>query len=357
MADSRDRSRHRGMETRNRYELQDMQTSHRGPTGENSTAYSEDSYDDHNQGHPQNSRPCHLDKRLQRTCKERLVIALGLCKARSAGILRMCMEASTKYRITTVFITSIILIFLILAFRGYSPSTKPFDYELGWNTWEPMGHYRSTTTVTSSSTLYHTIGVHYKQFYDARPVHHQVPMVVPPTTEPMGQANRQNLLFPHVETGTTASVSGLYFVPMSLPSGHWPQTQQDSHPSAHPTSNTQASQCMQGSPSMEDLEPDVKPPLQSRNAGALRNPFTRQADTNTTSFTRWGVGVLYNVRRHGRRSLHIDKGWCIENVCSPHKQLYSMCSVTSVISDSFRKQECNWCWPEDQRKHEEVRIF
>ena len=345
------------METQTHYELQDMQTSHSSPMGENSTAYSENSYDDLNHGHPHNSRPRRLDGRVLRTCRDRLIGAPRLCKARLGGILRICIEVSTKYPMSTVFITSIVGILLILALRGLNPIAKPFDYGLGWSTRGAMGHYRSTTTVTGSSTLYHTIGVHYKQFYDARPVHNEAPMVAPPTAEPMGQENRHNLPYTHVGTGTTASVSGLYFMPMSLTNGHWLQMQQDSHHSARPTSNTQDSRYIQRRSGIEDLEPDAKIPLHSRDTGAPRNLFTGQADTDTTSSTRWGMGVLYNVRRGGHRSLHFDKGWCIENACSPHKQLNSMCNTTKVISDSFRKQECEWCWPEDQRKHQDVRTF
>ena len=352
MAGSRDRSRHRGMEIQDQYDLQDMQTTHRDLNGESSTAYSEDSCD----GHPQNVRPRRLDRRILRTCKEQLVGALGLCKARSVGVLRMCIEGSTKYPMTMVFMTSIICVLLIVAFRGLHPSAKPFEYGVGWNTGGAMGHYHSTTTVTGSSTLYRTIGVHYKQFYDARPVHHQVPMGSPPAAEQMGQTNRQNLPYPHVETGTTASVSGLYFMPTSLTNGHWPQTQQDSHPFAHPARNIQGSQCMQRRPSIKDLEPDARLPLQTRDTGASRNLLAGQADTDTTSFTRWGLGVLYNARRRGRRSLHFDEEWCKENVCSPHKQLVSMCSnTTKTVPDSFRKQECDWCWP--QKKQQDVRIF
>ena len=354
MAGPRERSRHRGVESQNTYELQDIQTSHRNWTDGGSTTQSEDSHNDRDHGHPQNPGAQLLDRRLLRMLKQRLAGVLGTCIARSAEVLRTGMGGFSKHRIMTLFMAIIICILLFLAFRGLDSSAEPFDYWFDRSTRRAMGHYPSTTTVTHSSTVYRTISVHYKQFYDARPVHHQVPIAVHPNHETKGQGKRQDLSHSHIVTRTSTSVSGLYFMPMPITNGDWPQTQQDTHPSSHLASNAKASQFLQESPSLGDSEPEAKFLLQSREIHAPRNLSADQADADTSLFTRWRVAVLYDLRRRSRSSLHLYKGWCIKNTCSPHKQLRSMCNTNKTSYDSFRKQECEWCWPENQRKHLEI---
>lgn len=352
MAGPRDRSRHRGLERQNTDELQDIQTTHRNRTDGGSSTNNENSHDD--RGHPQNPVARLVDRRLLRTYKQRLGGFLGIFIARSAGVLRTGMGGLSKYRVTTLFMTSIICILLFLAFRGLDSSAEPFNYWFDWSIRPAMGHYPSSITVTHSSTVYRTISVRYKQFYGARPIHHQVPMAVHTNHEPKGLGERQDLLHPQLVKRTSTSVSGLYFMPMPTTNGDWPQTEQDTHPSSRPASNAKASQSLQGSPSLGNSEPEGKFLLRSCEIHAHRNLSAGQADADTTSFTRWGVAMSYGSRHRSRRSLDFYKGWCIKNICSPHKQLSSMCNTTKTDYDSFRKQECEWCWPANQRKHPEI---
>ncbi|KAL9135099.1 MAG: hypothetical protein Q9175_003710 [Cornicularia normoerica] len=237
-----------------------------------------------------------------------------------------------------------LFIYGLWAFRGPNRSAENLHY----------GFDRSTTTITrtkTGSTVHVTYTVHYKQFYDARPIHHQAPIAIPSNLEATDQTTRQDMSHPYVTTTTAAPIPGLYFIPMSITHGGWPQTQQDSHPSYRSASNTERSQTLQGSPGLEASEPEAKVILQSRDIGAPGNLFASQADADTTSFSRWGVEVLYDLRR---RSVPFYKGWCVQNACSPHRQLSSMCNTNKTFSDPFRKQECEWCWPEDQKKDQEI---
>ena len=353
MAGPRDRSRHRGMETQQQYEMQNIETSQRSPTAEGSTAHGEDSYGDRNHDHPQNSGAQRLGRRILRTCKERSAGVLRMCKERSAGVLRMCKGGLAKHRIMTILTASAICILCIgglWAFGVLNRSTDPSEYGLDWDIGPAMGHYQSTRTVTHP-TAYRIVTVHYQQFYGARPVHHQAPIAVPSNLEATGQVVRQDLSDPNVVTARSTAVSGLYFIPISVTNGGWPQTQQDSHSSSRSANNTEGSRILQRDPSLEDSEPEAKPLLESRETGASRNLVAGQVHADTISFTRWGVEVLYDLRH---RSIPLDKGWCIKNACSPHKQLSPMCNTNKTISDPFRKQECEWCWPENQRKHQEI---
>lgn len=354
MAGPRDRSRHRGLEGQNTYELQDIQTSHRNRTDGGSITNNENSHNDRDHGHPQNPVARFLDRRLLRMYEQRLGGFLGTFTARPAGVLRTGMGGLSKYRVITLFMAFIVCILLFLASRGLDFSAEPFDYWFDWSTRRAMGHYPSTTTVTHSSTVYRTISVRYKQFYGARPVHHQVPMVFHTILEPKGLGECQDLLHPQLVKRTSTSVSGLYFMSMPLTNGDRPQTKQDTYPCSRPASNAKASQSLQGNPSLGNSEPKGKIQLQSCEIHAPRNLSAGQADADTTSFTRWGGAVSYDLRHHSRRSLHFYKGWCIKNICSPHKQLSSMCNTTMTGYDSFRKQECEWCWPANQRKFPEI---
>lgn len=354
MAGPRDRSRHRGLERQNTYELQDIQASHRNRTDGGSSTNNENSHDDRDHGHPQNPVARLVDRRLLRTYQQRLGGFLGIFIARSARVLKTSMGRLFKYRVTTLFMTSIICIVLFLAFRGLDSSADPFNYWFDWSIRPAMGHYPSTITGTHSSTVYRTISVRNKQFYGARPVHHQVPMAVHTNHEPKGLGERQDLLHPQSVKRTSTSVSGLYFMPMPTTNGDWPQTKRDTHPSSRPASNAKASQSLQGSASLGNSEPEGKFLLQSCEIHAPRNLSAGQADADTTSFTSWGVAMSYDLRHRSRRSLHFYKGWCIKHTCSPHKQLSSMCNTTKTDYDAFRKQECEWCWPANQRKHWEI---
>lgn len=179
-------------------------------------------------------------------------------------------------------------------------------------------------------------------------------MAVPANLGETGPVTGQDLSHPRVVTASSAPVPGLYYIPMSVTSGGSPQTQQNSHPSSRSASNTEGSQTLQERPSFESSEPEARLLLQSREIGAPRNPFPGQADVETTSFTHWGVEILYGLRCSSRRSVSFYKGWCIKNACSPHKQLNFRCNTSKTISDPFRKQECEWCWPENQRKQQEI---
>ena len=347
MAGPRERSRHRGMESQDQYELQDMQSSHLNPTGEDSTAQCEGSYDDRNHGHLQNLGAQHLDRRLLWTCKQRLDGILGTCKARSERFMSICMEPLTKHRMMKLFIASVFCTLLLLAFRGLDPRAEPPNYGLDRSTGRATELHQLPSTVTRHHTVYRTISVNYNQFYGARPVHHQAPMAVPSSLELMGRAKLQDLSHPYVGTRTSSSVSGLYFMPTSVTDRDWPQTQQGNHPSFGLTTNAQASQYLQGSQSSGKSKIQAELLLQYREIGAPLNLSTGQADADPTSFTRWGVELCYELRRRSRE-------WCMENACSPHERLISLCHATNTISNPFRKQECEWCWPEDQRKQLEI---
>ena len=345
MAGPRDRSRHRGMESQTQYELQDIQPSHLNPMDEGFTAHSEDSYDEHSHGHPQNPEAQLLDRGLIRACKELLVGILETCQAQSARILRMCVEPLSKHRMMTLFTASILCILLLLAFRSLGPRPEPPDY----------GHHRyGTIAAHQESTVYRTVSAEYVQFHGAKPIHHQAPMAVSSNQELKGQAKRQDSLHLHVVTGTSTSVPGLYFMPMSITDADWTLTQRDTHPSypaSYSAANHPAPPVSQGSQSLGKSEPQAELLLQSRESRAPHNLSINQAVADTSSFTRWGVEVLYALRRRSGRNLQLNKGSCIENACSPHQQLVSMCNATKTIYNSFRKQECEWCWPENQRKH------
>ncbi|CAF9913782.1 MAG: hypothetical protein ALECFALPRED_001366 [Alectoria fallacina] len=360
MAGPRERSRRRGNERQPENLLQDRQTSHRRPTAEGSndagehrrvrdytdapSAHGEDSYDDREYGHPLNSGAQRLDRRILRTCKERSAGALGTCKK---GLAKHWMR----------ILPATICIFLVYGlwnFCNLNRSAEPSKFGLGWSNRQPTRHYQSMLTVThTASTAYIIDAAYHKQFHDARPVHHQTPMVVPSNLEATGQVIGQDLSHPHIVTAKSAPVSGLYFIPMSFTSGGWPQMQRDTHPSSCSARNTDGSQTLQRGPSFGSLEPEAKLLVQSRKIGAPRNLFPSQADTDSTSFSRWGVEVLYGLHRRRRRSIPFYEG-CTKNVCSPHKQLTSMCNTSKTISDPFRKRECEWCWPENQRRQQEI---
>ena len=351
MVGTRDRSRNRGMDSRDQYELQDMQTSHR--TGEGSTIDYENSHDDGDHGHPQNPGAQRLDRRIPGMCKERVAGALRTCKTQTVAVLRMCMVGLAKHRMMTLCIVSIIGFLVVWAFRVLKFSAKPPDYELEWSTEGATEHYLSTTTVRGSATLYRTITVQDVQFYGGRPVHHQAPITVAPNHERTGHVISRDSSYPLIGTGTSTSVSGLYYMPMSLTNEDWLQTQ-DSHLASNLVSNVQGSQCGQGNPNRGNLGSDTKLPLQLHEMGAPRNLFAGQADADRASSTRWGEEIVYTWCRRSRRSPHFDKGWCIENACSPHEQISSKCKNANITSGYPQKQESEWRWPENQRKHQAI---
>lgn len=328
----------RGMEKQQEYKMQNLQTSRRSPTAEGFTVYSEDSCDNRDHGQRQRSAAQLLDRRSQRRCKER-----------SVEVLRMCKERLAKLRMKTilmVFIIGILFLCGLWFILGLSCISEPSNYGLDRSTG------RAPIMVTGP-TMYITYTVRYHQFHDARPVHHQEPVVVPSNLEATGQVIGQGPSH-LVVTATSAPVSGLYFIPMSVTSGAWPQTQQDSDPSSHPARSTEGSQTLQGDPGLLDSKPGAKVLLQSRDIGAPRKLVVGQADVGTTPFMRWGVEVLYDMRRRSRRSNAFYIEWCVKNTCSPQKKLSTMCNTTKTISDSLQRQECEWCWPENQRKRQEI---
>ena len=345
MAGPRERSRHRGMERQKEYEMHDIQTSHSSPTAEEFIAHDDDQFDDRNHGHPQDSGNQRLHHKIARTCTERLM-----------GVLRMCKERLAKYRMVTILATSIICTLVfggIWAACGLNRNAMPFDYGSDMDNERAMGHH--TITVTHSSTVYLTVSLHYQQFHGARPVHHQAPMAVPSNLEATGQRTGQGVSHPPVVTATSAQVSGLYLIPMSLTDGIWPQTQQESRPSCRPPSNIEETIEMLGNPSSVKSVVEPNPLLQSRKVAAPHDLFAGQADLGTDSSTRWLVELLYDLHRRSPRDMAFYEGWCINNTCSPQKQLSSMCNTSKAISDSFQKQECEWCWPEKEKKHQEIR--
>ena len=355
MASPRDRSRHCGMESQNQYELQDIHPSHLSPTHEGSTTHSEDSYEDRNRGHPNDSGAQCLDLRLFRTCKQRLDEILETRKAQSARLLRMCVGPLTEHWMMKLSVAFGLCVLLLLAFRSRDPSVEPPGYGLNEDTRRAMEHHHFPITVSRHrNTVYHTIDVVDNQFHGASPVHYQARMAVPSDHELTGQAKRQHLLHLSVETGTSSPVSGLYFMPVSITEGDWPQTQRETHPSSSPTTHVKGSQNLQGSQNSGKLEPQADLLLHYDKICAPRNLSADQADADPTSFTRWGVDILYALHRYSRRSPHIYRESCIANACSPQDQLISMCNAAQNISGSSQRQECEWCWPENQRKHLEI---
>ena len=341
------------MESQSQFELQDMHPSHLSPTDEGSTTHSEDSYEDRNRGHPNDSGAQYLDLRLFRACKQQLHKILETCKAQSARIPRMSVGPLTEHRMMKLLITSILCILLLLAFRGRDPrAAEPPGYGLNGDSGRAMEHHHFPIIV--SRHVYRTIDVVDNQFHGARPVHHQAPIAVASDLELTGPGKRQHLLHLSVETATSSPVSGLYFMPRSITEGDWPQTQQEAHPSSSPNTHVKGSQNLQGSQSSGKFEPQAGLLLHHDKICALHNLSADQADADPTSFTRWGDNILYALHRYSHRSPHIYRESCIANACSPQEQLISMCNATKNISDSFQKQECEWCWPESQRKHLQI---
>ena len=334
MAGPRERTRNRRTGEQDEHEMRKLRTSHHhSPTAEGSNAEDVESYDDRNHGHPRKAGAQFLDGQVLTWKKE-------LTKPRM-----MTNKACAIF---------IVMVFAIWgAFYGFSHYAEPLNYGLA------MGHlpnYPTTPhTVTHTYTPHITVTAENFHFAGAKPVVHQESVAVLPDVHATGQVIGQDLSHPHALTATSSPVSGLYLLPMLSASGGWPQTQQDFDPSSRSASNSEGSQPLQGNPRLGNSDPESSLLLlQFREIGDSRNLFAGQADADTTSFTRWGMEVLYNLRRRSRENIYLYKEWCIRNACSPQKQLNSMCNRTGTISSSFRKQECEWCWPEDQRKLHEI---
>ena len=326
MAGPRERSRHRGMERQEQHELQNRQLSHHSSTTiEGLNAHDEDSLEDHKHGQPQNPRAHRSDRTSSRTCKEQLA----------------------KHRIKTILTASVICILFVYglwAFRHPNRSAEPSNYEPDWT---------HTTTITRTGpTVYYT--VQYQQFHHARPIHDQAAMAIPSDLEATDRTTSQDLSSPPVMTTTVAPVPGLYFIPMPMTDGSWPQAQQYSHPSFHSASNTEQLRILQRDPGWKASEPDSEALVQSPSIGTPGTLVVGRADAGTTSVGRWGVDILFTLHRRRHQSVSFYKGWCVENACSPRKQLNSMCNTSKTITDPFRKQECKWCWPEAQKNLTEI---
>ena len=326
MAGPRERSRHRGMERQEQHELQNRQSfQHSTTTLESLNAHEEDHLDDHKLGQPQNLRAHRSDRTSSRMRKERLV----------------------KARILMIFTVSVILILFVYgfwAFRRPSRSAEPSNYEPEWT--------HTTTTTIPGSTVYHT--VQYQQFHHARPIHHQAAMAVSSDLEAIDRTTSQDLSHLSVMTTTVAPVPGLYFIPMPITEGGWPQAQQYSQPSSHSASNTEKSRVLQTNPDWKASETDSEALIQSPSIGTPDTRVVGRADAGTTSVSRLGMVIMYILRRRSGQSVAFYKGWCVKNACSPRKRLNSMCNSSKTITDSFRKQECKWCWPEAQRMVAEI---
>ena len=328
MAGPRERSRHRGMERQEQHELQNRQSFHHSSTTlEGLNAHEEDHLDDHKLGQPQNPRAHRSDRISSRMCKERLV------KARILTVL-------------TASVVFIVFVYGLWAFRHPSRSAELSDYE-------PESTHTHTTTITiPGSTVYHT--VHYQQFHHARPIHHQAAMAVSSDLEAIDRTTSQDLSHPPVMTTTVAPVPGLYFIPMTITDGSWPQAQQYSQPSPYSASDTEKSRILHTNPVWKASEPDSEVLIQSPGIGTPGTLVLGRADAATTSVSRWGMDILYKLRRRSAQSVSFYKGWCVKNACSPPKRLNSMCNTNETITDPFRKQECKWCWPEAQKKVAEI---
>ena len=326
MAGPRERSRHRGMERQEQHELQNRQSFHHSSTTlEGLNAHEEDYLDDHKLGQPQNPRAHRSDRTFSRMCKERLV------KARILTIL-------------TASVIFIVFVYGLWALRHPSRSAKPSNSSHTWT--------HTTTRTMPRSTVYHT--VQYQQFHHARPIHDQAAMAVSSDLEANDRTTSQDLSHPPVMTTTVAPVPGLYFIPMPITDGGWPQAQQYSQPSSHFASNTEKSRTLQENPGWKASEPDSEALIQSSGIGNSGTRVVGRADAGTTSVSRWGMDILYKLRRRSGQSVSFYKGWCVKNACSPQKRLNSMCNTNKTITDPFRKQECKWCWPEAQRMVAEI---
>ena len=325
MAGPRERSRHRGMERQEQHELQNRQSFHHSSTMlEGLNAHEEDHLDDHKIGQPQNPRAHHSDRTFSRMCKERLVKA--------------------RIMILTASIILILFVYGLWAFRHPSRSAEPSNYEPKWT--------HTTTISRPGSTVYHT--VHYQQFHHARPIHDQAAMAVSSDLEAIDRTTSQDLSHPPVMTTTVAPVPGLYFIPMPTTDGGWPQAQQYSQPSSHSASNTEKSRILQTNPDWEASETDFEALIQSPGIGTPETRVVGRADAGTTSVSRWGMDIVYRLRRRSDQRVSFYKGWCVKNACSPQKRLDSMCNTNKTITDPFRKQECKWCWPEARKMVAEI---
>ena len=132
--------------------------------------------------------------------------------------------------------------------------------------------------------------------------------------------------------------------------GGWPQAQQYSHSA----SNTKQSRILQTNPGWKASEPNSEALVQSPSIGTPGTRVVGRADAGTTSLSRWGVDILYKLRRRSGQSASFHKRWCVENVCSPPIRLNSMCNTSKTITDPFRKQECKWCWPDAKKMATEI---
>ena len=326
MVGPRERSRHRGVERQEQHELQNRQSSnHSSTTIEGLNAHDEDSLEDHKNAQRQNPRAHRSDRTSSRMCKEQLA----------------------KHWILTILMASVICILFVYglwAFRRPNRSAEPSIYEPDWT---------HTNIITrTGSVVYHT--VQYQQFHHARPIHDQAAMAVPSDLEAADRTTSQDLSRPPVLTTTVAPVPGLYFIPMPMTDEGWPQAQRYSYPSSHPASNTEQSRILQTNPGWKASEADSEALVQSPSIGTPGTRVIGRADAGTTSVSRWGVDILYKLRRRSGQSVSFYKGWCIENVCSPPKRLSSMCNTSKTIADPFRKQECKWCWPDTQKMATEI---
>ena len=246
--------------------------------------------------------------------------------------------------ILTASIILILFVYGLWAFRHPSGSAEPSNYEPKWT--------HTTTISMPGSTVYHT--VHYQQFHHARPIHDQAAMAVSSDLEAIDRTTSQDLSHPPVMTTTVAPVPGLYFIPMPIRDGGWPQAQQYSQPSSHSASNTEKSRILQTNPDWKASETDFEALIQSPGIGTPETRVVGSAEAGTTSVSRWGMDILYRLHRRSGQSVSFYKGWCVKNACSPQKRLDSMCNTNKIITDPFRKQECKWCWPEDQKMVAEI---
>ena len=161
-------------------------------------------------------------------------------------------------------------------------------------------------------------------------------------------------------------VPGLYLLPALVTSIDPPKNQENAHPPVSSVGTTDRSQSRHHHSAGFDHQGKDETGGHDSVAILKRSPY--HGEPSATSFTRWGVEVLYALdrrsmqgvrtlmksyigntarlhkRSEGARSLQIEKGWCIDNTCSANETLNKMCNWTKS-EDRFKRKECDWCWP------------
>jgi hypothetical protein len=136
------------------------------------------------------------------------------------------------------------------------------------------------------------------------------------------------------------AVSGLYMIPPTTKDADWVQADRSRFEPAVSTTI-----------SPEDIIGSLVR-IEGTSTVAIRNGWRdpeQTASEEDVTFNRWGVETLYRLRRRAVSAVQIQRGWCMNNVCSDERVLSTMCRKKHKDMGRFERQECDWCWNEKQR--------